>query len=291
MRPVGERDHECLAVELVQLAGEPQRDPLGLAQPGALEHAAKDRIECLLGPPMSWGPNGVVMCTSSGSLVPNDTSRWAYQQSPRLKGMTALGRVSGQPTWLLSRANARAQQILHDAFGREGLPGYHYRLLAALDEFGHTSQADLGRRTGIDRSDIVAAVNDLVASGLVSRTPDADDRRRNVIAITSAASRRCNSSTLCWPTCRTSSLSHSVIASAPRWSACSASSVDASSLCSLSSSNADGSHSAVGACYSLATPGSSRRSGAVSMGRTTPASSVSDARDRGLVVDDLIRVL
>jgi DNA-binding MarR family transcriptional regulator len=98
--------------------------------------------------------------------------------------MTALRRVSGQPTWLLSRANARAQQTLHDAFGREGLRGYHFRLLAALDEFGHTSQADLGRRTGIDRSDIVAAVNDLVASGLVSRTPDADDRRRNVIAIT-----------------------------------------------------------------------------------------------------------
>jgi len=92
--------------------------------------------------------------------------------------------VSGQPTWLLSRANARAQQILHDAFGREGVRGYHYRLLAALDEFGPACQADLGRRTGIDRSDIVATVNDLVARDLVSRRPDADDRRRNVIAIT-----------------------------------------------------------------------------------------------------------
>lgn len=98
--------------------------------------------------------------------------------------MTALQRVSGQPTWLLSRANARAQQILHDAFARHGVRGYHFRLLAALDEFGDASQADLGRRTGIDRSDVVAAVNELVAGGLVSRTPDADDRRRNVIAIT-----------------------------------------------------------------------------------------------------------
>jgi MarR family transcriptional regulator, lower aerobic nicotinate degradation pathway regulator len=98
--------------------------------------------------------------------------------------MTALRRIGGQPTWLLSRANLRAQQILHDAFAREGVSGYHFRLLAALDEFGAASQADLGRRTGIDRSDIVAAVNILVAGRLISREPDPDDRRRNVIAIT-----------------------------------------------------------------------------------------------------------
>ncbi len=98
--------------------------------------------------------------------------------------MNASRRISGQPTWLLSRANLRAQQILHDAFAREGVRGYHYRLLAALDEFGPASQADLGRRTGIDRSDIVAAVSDLVASRFVSREPDPDDRRRNVIEIT-----------------------------------------------------------------------------------------------------------
>ena len=36
----------------------------------------------------------------------------------------------------------------------------------------------------VDRSDVVATVNDLAARGLVSRTPDPDDRRRNVIAIT-----------------------------------------------------------------------------------------------------------
>lgn len=97
--------------------------------------------------------------------------------------MTTLRRIRGQPTWLLNRANVRAQQIMHDAFAREGVRGYHFRLLAALDEFGPASQADLGRRTGIDRSDIVATVSDLVAGGLASREPDPDDRRRNIIAI------------------------------------------------------------------------------------------------------------
>lgn len=98
--------------------------------------------------------------------------------------MTALRRVSGQPTWLLSRANARAQQLLHGAFREAGARGYHFRLLAALEEFGPASQAELGRRTGIDRSDVTAAINELAADDLVRREPDPTDRRRNVIVAT-----------------------------------------------------------------------------------------------------------
>ena len=98
--------------------------------------------------------------------------------------MVALRRIAGQPTWLLSRANARAQTILRDAFDAEGVRGYHFRLLAALDEHGPASQADLGRSTGIDRSDVVATLNDLVAGGLAVRRPDPADGRRNVVAIT-----------------------------------------------------------------------------------------------------------
>ena len=71
-----------------------------------------------------------------------------------------------------------------DGFAAEGVRGYHFRLLAALDEFGPASQADLGRHTGIDRSDVVATLNDLVASGLARREPDPVDRRRNVVTMT-----------------------------------------------------------------------------------------------------------
>jgi DNA-binding MarR family transcriptional regulator len=98
--------------------------------------------------------------------------------------MPPLRRVAGRATWLLSRANARAQEILLEAFAAEGMRGYHFRLLAALEEHGPSSQADMGRATGIDRSDVVAAVQDLVGWGLVERTPDPVDRRRNVVAIT-----------------------------------------------------------------------------------------------------------
>jgi len=62
--------------------------------------------------------------------------------------------------------------------------GYHFRLLAALDQYGPSSQADLGRHTGIDRSDVVATLNDLVGEGWAQRQPDPTDRRRNVVTIT-----------------------------------------------------------------------------------------------------------
>jgi MarR family transcriptional regulator, lower aerobic nicotinate degradation pathway regulator len=98
--------------------------------------------------------------------------------------VTTLTRVAGRPTWLLSRANARSQSLLTDAFAAEGVRGYHFRLLAALDQHGPSSQADLGRHTGIDRSDVVATLNDLAASRLIERAPDPVDRRRNVVTIT-----------------------------------------------------------------------------------------------------------
>ena len=68
--------------------------------------------------------------------------------------------------------------------------GYHFALLAALDEFGPNSQAALSQACGIDRSDTVAMVNELVEEGMVVRAPDPDDRRRNIIGLTPAGRRR-----------------------------------------------------------------------------------------------------
>jgi DNA-binding MarR family transcriptional regulator len=90
------------------------------------------------------------------------------------------------PSWLLNQVALPAQRIIAEALASVGARRQHYSVLSALDEFGPASQAALGRRCGIDRSDMVALVNELAAAGRLERTPDAEDRRRNVIAITDA---------------------------------------------------------------------------------------------------------
>ena len=96
----------------------------------------------------------------------------------------AENRINSAPTWLLSRAHARAQAIRAEAFDAVGSSGYLSRLLASLADEGRASQAELGRRTGIDPSDVVAAVNDLEARKFVTRKRDSKDARRNVISLT-----------------------------------------------------------------------------------------------------------
>lgn len=95
-------------------------------------------------------------------------------------------RLEGRATWLVSRAYARSSGLLSAGFEAHGsgLRSYHYRLLAALEEWGPASQAELGRRTGIDRSDVTAALTELESRNLVERSVDPEHKRRNIVTIT-----------------------------------------------------------------------------------------------------------
>ncbi|GAB2942870.1 MarR family winged helix-turn-helix transcriptional regulator [Nonomuraea fastidiosa] len=99
-------------------------------------------------------------------------------------------RLRTLPSRLTNGAALIANRIVDQALAQAGARRYHYALLATVEEYGPASQAALGRRTGIDRSDVVAAVNDLAAQGLLERAPDPDDRRRNIITITPAGRKR-----------------------------------------------------------------------------------------------------
>ena len=99
-------------------------------------------------------------------------------------------RMTDFPSWLLGQASTQAQRLLTERLGPMGIRGYHFRLLVALDAGGPASQAALGRQTGIHVSEIVAALNELAEAGHVERSPDPDDRRRNVITITAAGRRQ-----------------------------------------------------------------------------------------------------
>ena len=95
-------------------------------------------------------------------------------------------RIDRTATRMLAQANARAQSIRVEAFSAAGSSGYLSRLLASVADQGEASQVELSRRTGIDPSDVVAALNDLAARGFVTRRRDPADGRRNLVALTSS---------------------------------------------------------------------------------------------------------
>ncbi|MFI5897546.1 MarR family winged helix-turn-helix transcriptional regulator [Actinoplanes sp. NPDC051513] len=97
-------------------------------------------------------------------------------------------RIADRPTWLISRTFALSSGLLaagFESYGR-GLRSYHYRLLAALEEYGPVSQADLGRGTGMDRSDVTGVLSELESRRLVVRSVDPEHKRRNIVTITPA---------------------------------------------------------------------------------------------------------
>lgn len=88
------------------------------------------------------------------------------------------------PTWLVGRVAARGRSLVAEAIAAEGLKLTHNAVLAATAEYGPVTQADLGRRLAVDPKDMVGILNHLQQAGLVLRTPDPADRRKNAVTVT-----------------------------------------------------------------------------------------------------------
>ena len=100
--------------------------------------------------------------------------------------MDAPKRLQGLPSWRLSAAALVGDRLVNEALATEGVRKYHFRVLVALSDDGPLSQAELGRRLAIDRSDVAAIAAELEQRALLARTRDDRDRRRNVVTITPA---------------------------------------------------------------------------------------------------------
>jgi DNA-binding MarR family transcriptional regulator len=61
-----------------------------------------------------------------------------------------------------------------------------FAVLAALEEYGSLSQADLGRRLGLDRNEVSGIVSRLEQGGRIDRQVDPANRRRNLVTLTAA---------------------------------------------------------------------------------------------------------
>ncbi len=85
-----------------------------------------------------------------------------------------LGVVMGQ----------RSQERFEVAMATLDLRPVHYDVLASLAERGPMAQRQLADLLDIDAARVVALIDELEARGLVARTVDPDDRRRNLLSLT-----------------------------------------------------------------------------------------------------------
>ncbi|MFI6170435.1 MarR family winged helix-turn-helix transcriptional regulator [Nocardia sp. NPDC051052] len=103
---------------------------------------------------------------------------------------TTSPRLRALPSRLLSQAATHGDRLVSEGLARIGARKWHYAVLATLADAGPASQAEMSRRTGIYRSDMVAVLNELERDGYAHRVPDLDDHRRNVITLTTSGTAR-----------------------------------------------------------------------------------------------------
>jgi len=95
-----------------------------------------------------------------------------------------LPALSGRLGYLLKHAQLRLAELTGSALAPYGVTGRECAVLIAIDDRAPQSQQEVARRMGVDRTSMVALIDDLENKGLVERRQDPDDRRKNVVALT-----------------------------------------------------------------------------------------------------------
>jgi DNA-binding MarR family transcriptional regulator len=88
--------------------------------------------------------------------------------------------------YLLKHAQLRFAQLSEEALLPHGVTGRQCAILATIDGEGLLSQQDVAQLLKVDRTTMVALIDELETAGLVLRRTHPDDRRKNVVELTSA---------------------------------------------------------------------------------------------------------
>jgi DNA-binding MarR family transcriptional regulator len=90
------------------------------------------------------------------------------------------------PTYLASHVGYLGRRHLVAVLTQHDLRLQHFAVLMALADFGSLAQHELAERLGLNRSHLVGYLDEIEDRGLVARTRDAADRRRQHVALTEA---------------------------------------------------------------------------------------------------------
>ena len=91
--------------------------------------------------------------------------------------------------YLLKHAQQRLVQAAGPAMEPYGIDGRELAVLTVLAADYPLSQHEAAERLGVDRTTMVALVDDLEAKGLVERHRSQQDRRKNIVQLTEAGTR------------------------------------------------------------------------------------------------------
>lgn len=94
--------------------------------------------------------------------------------------------MAGHLGYLLKHVQLRFFELTAAALAPVGINGREAAVLRAIDNPHPLAQGEIARRMGIDRTTMVALIDDLQERGLVQRRQDPDDRRKNVVQLTDA---------------------------------------------------------------------------------------------------------
>jgi MarR family transcriptional regulator, lower aerobic nicotinate degradation pathway regulator len=95
-------------------------------------------------------------------------------------------RLRQLPSWLTAEVARKGRRLVEASLAQDEARRPHFTVLTSLLQQGPASQAEIGRRLSIDRSDLHALLTELERDGLVARVRDEHDRRRNIVTLTRA---------------------------------------------------------------------------------------------------------
>jgi DNA-binding MarR family transcriptional regulator len=111
------------------------------------------------------------------SAVPDLPTPSPRQAPPR-------GATGHRLGYLLKHAHLRYAQLTTGELESLGVSPRQWAALNCLDEQHALSQREVAELLGVDRTTMVALVDELEARGWVTRQPLADDRRKNIVHLT-----------------------------------------------------------------------------------------------------------
>ena len=89
--------------------------------------------------------------------------------------------IEDQVGFLIRRAHQRHTALFQDAMAEIDLTPTQFNALVRVVELGQATQNHLGRLAAMDPATIQGVVRRLVDRGLLTRSPDPDDRRATIL--------------------------------------------------------------------------------------------------------------